>query len=80
MAKNRNQKGDIFGFNDNDTTLYSPPKMDSAKQDEASIHFWQRNDQKDLSTMNFIAIYFKSRCKTTDFSIINANKIKVSSC
>ena len=36
--KYSHQKGDIFRFNDKDTTEYSPPRMDSAKQDKASIH------------------------------------------
>jgi len=35
----RSQKGDILGFNDKGTPEYSPPRIDSAKQDKALIHF-----------------------------------------
>jgi len=40
--KYRNQNRDILGFNDKGTTEYSPPRMDSAKQDQALIHFLTR--------------------------------------
>jgi len=37
--KYKNQIGNILGFNNKGTTEYSPPRMDSAKQDKALIHF-----------------------------------------
>jgi len=54
--KYRNQIGDILGFNDLGTTEYSPPRMDSAKQGKAFIHFLTAKRPEGF--INFIAMNF----------------------
>jgi len=59
--KYRNQKEDILGFNNMGTTEYSPPRMDSAKQDKALIHFLTAERPEGL--INYELLSHEQQCR-----------------